>query len=341
MKLIGKMVLFLIAAAIMTVCSIPAHAVSYTYDVLNRLKTVSYENGGSITYSYDATGNITAIAVVPDTTPPAVASRTPASNATGVLPTTSITVTFNEAITEASALNAVTVTGSGGVVAGSKSLYYDTVTFLPTSALTLGATYTVQVSGAIDLAGNVQTAPSQWNFIVRSTATAELTVLTMGSGSGTITSKPDGINCLSGLTAGCKASYSINQLVTLTTAPAWYSGIDWTGCTAASKSCAVTMDTDKSVTATFGTAHNAQLLSVSGYYGKIADAYAAANPSGIIQTRDSAFVIFTEDLLFDKPYTITLDGGKDAAWNTIGHTLIKGSLKIKSGRVTVKGITIY
>jgi uncharacterized protein RhaS with RHS repeats len=61
----------------------PGFAITYTYDVLNRLKTVSYENGGSITYSYDATGNITALAVVPDTTPPAVASRTPAINSTG------------------------------------------------------------------------------------------------------------------------------------------------------------------------------------------------------------------------------------------------------------------
>jgi YD repeat-containing protein len=333
------MIWFLIATAIMTVCS--AHAITYTYDQLNRLKAVNYENGGSITYSYDATGNITAIAVVPDTTPPAVTSKTPAIGATSVSPTTSITVTFSEAITEASAQNAVAVTGPGGAVTGFHSLYYDTVTFTPSSALTLGATYTVLVTGAVDLAGNVQTVPGQWSFTVRSTATAELTVLTMGSSSGTVTSKPDGINCLSGLTAGCKASYPIDQLVTLSTAPAWYSGIDWTGCTATGKSCAVTMDADKSVTATFGTAHNAQLLAVSGYYGKIADAYAAANPSGIIQTRDSAFVIFTEDLLFDKPYTITLDGGKDAAWNTIGHTVIKGSLKIKGGRVTVKGIIIY
>ena len=36
-----------------------AGSVNYTYDVLGRLKTVTYSNGVVITYSYDAAGNRT------------------------------------------------------------------------------------------------------------------------------------------------------------------------------------------------------------------------------------------------------------------------------------------
>jgi YD repeat-containing protein len=37
--------------------------VQYEYDSLNRLSRVTYENGDSITYEYDAAGNITNVVV--------------------------------------------------------------------------------------------------------------------------------------------------------------------------------------------------------------------------------------------------------------------------------------
>ena len=36
-----------------------AHATSFTYDKLNRLTGVTYDDGTSLTFAYDATGNLT------------------------------------------------------------------------------------------------------------------------------------------------------------------------------------------------------------------------------------------------------------------------------------------
>lgn len=46
-------------AFLLTVAVHPAGAVSYSYDKLNRLTGVTYDDGSSISYQYDATGNIT------------------------------------------------------------------------------------------------------------------------------------------------------------------------------------------------------------------------------------------------------------------------------------------
>jgi YD repeat-containing protein len=43
------------------VLAFPAYAAVYTYDGLNRLKSVTYENGLQITYNYDAAGNVLSV----------------------------------------------------------------------------------------------------------------------------------------------------------------------------------------------------------------------------------------------------------------------------------------
>lgn len=46
------------------------NAISYTYDSLNRLESVDYENGYTIQYSYDNNGNVTScIQAIPNATP--------------------------------------------------------------------------------------------------------------------------------------------------------------------------------------------------------------------------------------------------------------------------------
>ncbi|MCG3116855.1 MAG: PA14 domain-containing protein [Candidatus Manganitrophus sp. SA1] len=76
-----------------------------------------------------------------------------------------------------------------------------------------------------------------------------LTVAKNGSGTGTVTSNPAGINC----GATCSASFNNGTSVTLTAAPAVNSIFaGWSGCdSAAGTSCTVTMSAAKSVTATF------------------------------------------------------------------------------------------
>jgi uncharacterized repeat protein (TIGR02543 family) len=74
-----------------------------------------------------------------------------------------------------------------------------------------------------------------------------LTVAKAGSGAGTVTSSPAGINC----GATCTHSYSSGTVVVLTAAPATGSTFaGWSAC-AGTGTCSVTMSSAKNVTATF------------------------------------------------------------------------------------------
>ena len=116
----------------------------------------------------------TALWTTRDEVGPTVVSSTPVSGAAGVSPTTSITVTFSEAVTSASALNAANfvlrVTG-GATVPGTLAFNgTNIVTFTPTGApLTQGANYTFTVNGVTDLAGNPMPAPFVITFTVGDT----------------------------------------------------------------------------------------------------------------------------------------------------------------------------
>ena len=87
-----------------------------------------------------------------------------------------------------------------------------------------------------------------------------LTVTEHGSGSGTVTSSPSGINC----GATCEAHFALGELVKLTGTPAAGSkAAAWSGCdnVNGSNQCEVTMSAAKSVTATFD--HEQHLLKVT------------------------------------------------------------------------------
>ncbi len=75
-----------------------------------------------------------------------------------------------------------------------------------------------------------------------------LSVAKAGSGAGTVTSSPAGINC----GAACSVGFPAASIVTLTAKPAAGSTFGgWSGACTGSGSCSVTMDAAKSVTATF------------------------------------------------------------------------------------------
>ena len=99
-----------------------------------------------------------------DTAPPSVTTRTPASNATGVVATTKVTAVFDKAIT-ASTLAMTLKTTAGATVAGSTT--YDastrTATFTPTAALTSSTGYTASVR-ASSAAGVAMASASTWTF---------------------------------------------------------------------------------------------------------------------------------------------------------------------------------
>lgn len=121
--------------------------------------------------------NVTNVAVTcaTDTTAPTVASRTPASSATGVAVNAPITVVFSEPMIEASLTTGyaactsgfrLTTTASTGVcVPGTFAFTGATLTFTPASPLANGTFYTVFVTNAAtDLAGNPIAAASSWGF---------------------------------------------------------------------------------------------------------------------------------------------------------------------------------
>jgi hypothetical protein len=77
---------------------------------------------------------------------------------------------------------------------------------------------------------------------------ATLSVTKAGTGSGSVTSAPPGIDC----GATCSASFALGTSVTLTATPdAASTFTGWTGACSGSTPCTLTLDQDKTATATF------------------------------------------------------------------------------------------
>ncbi len=99
-----------------------------------------------------------------DVTPPTLAAQSPAANATGVSTLIDVTASFSEPIQSATLVMQLRNSGNQLVAA---TVTYDapsrTATLNPTPELAGSQTYTVTVSGARDLAGNLMTTVS-WAF---------------------------------------------------------------------------------------------------------------------------------------------------------------------------------
>jgi len=102
--------------------------------------------------------------------------------------------------------------------------------------------------------------------------TFALTTNTSGTGSGTITSSPAGINC----GGDCSESYASGAAVTLTaTAAAGSTFTGWSGACTGTAACTVTMNANKSCTANF--AQTNAMLTVT----KVGSGSVSSKPSGI------------------------------------------------------------
>lgn len=119
----------------------------------------------------DAAGNPLAPALwsfrtLPDTEGPLVVSRSPVPDATGVAVDTTISVSFDEAIIDVSALN-FWLRREAVPVATTLAYHPSTLTAVlhPEIQLAANTTYAVAVSGVQDLSGNVlQGSPVTWSF---------------------------------------------------------------------------------------------------------------------------------------------------------------------------------
>src|SRR5579863_2821004 len=119
----------------------------------------------------------------------------------------------------------------------------------------------------ITVYGNAFAAQQVQITLLPAVVSEVLTVTSTGSGSGTVTSSPAGINC----GATCTASYPAGTAVTLTATQAagsTFSG--WSGaCTNAAGPCSVTMSAGESVTATFTKVSTAPSAGPFAYVGNV------------------------------------------------------------------------
>jgi hypothetical protein len=104
-----------------------------------------------------------------------------------------------------------------------------------------------------------------------------LTISKSGTGSGTVTSSPAGINC----GTDCSESYNKGTNVTLTATPTTGSTFaGWSGACSGTGGCSVTMNSDKTVTATF-TQQQQQQYTLTVAKSGTGSGTVTSNPSGI------------------------------------------------------------
>jgi len=178
-------------------------------------------------------------------------SSTPVGINCGQVCSASFTSGTQVTLTETAGTGSSFVGWTGGGCSGSK----------PSCALTLSASQ--QVTGTFNAIPNP----------------AVLTVDAAGTGTGTITSNPAGINC--GPT--CNASFASGTQVILTeTAGANSTFAGWSGgnCSGSSPTCTLTLSASQEVTATFNAIPNPDVLTVS--LAGTGTGTVSSNPSGII-----------------------------------------------------------
>jgi methionine-rich copper-binding protein CopC len=141
--------------ATLTPSTLLAGSTTYTVTISGVADESGHTMAGPVTWSFT-----TAAVIVP-----AVITDAPASGATGVAVSSSVTATFNEPV-QPSTISFTLTTSTGGAVAGTVSYNSsnDTVTLNPSAALAYGTTYTAVVSGAKDADGDPMNGSTTWSF---------------------------------------------------------------------------------------------------------------------------------------------------------------------------------
>jgi hypothetical protein len=169
--------------------------------------------------------------------------------------------------------------------------------------------------------------------------TRNLQVNFTGTGGGTITINPSGIVC----NANYSGAFPILPNITLQPAPNEYSFFTgWTaGACTGTGNCIIAMTADVSATASFvlDTAHYVRIDDGSTvYYPSIQAAYDAASDGNTIKLWA---VAYGEDLLCNRPVTVTFKGGYNSDYSAItGDIMLNGSLTITDGTVISDGLSI-
>jgi hypothetical protein len=158
----------------------------------------------------------------------------------------------------------------------------------------------------------------------------QLSVTLAGTGGGSVNSSPAGIACTG---ATCHSSFGSGTQVLLSQAPDSNSTFtSWSGACVTSP-CAITMDSDKLVTATFTSLPLAQIGSTG--YESLSTAFADAYKGPIL----ARAVVFDESP--DVTLATTLNGGYNSSFSSAtGYSVILGTLTISTGKLTLERVAI-
>lgn len=165
-----------------------------------------------------------------------------------------------------------------------------------------------------------------------------LSVFITGNGAGSVTSTPAGINC----PTTCSASFSQGAGILLQAVPSPYSIFSgWTGDCSGTGDCSLTNTGDPSIIAEFARdiAHQVRLDGgTTVYYTSIQEAYNAASSNSTIKLWA---VSYEEQVLCNRPVTVTFRGGYDSSYAVIvGDILLFGALTVSDGTVIADGVSI-
>ncbi len=164
-----------------------------------------------------------------------------------------------------------------------------------------------------------------------------LSLLVAGTGNGMVISSPAGISC----NENCSAQFEGGAQVTLQADAAEYSIFSgWSGCDSVlNGDCKVSMNADKTVSATFDTdTSHMTRIGEANYYPTLQAAYDAASSGSIIKAWGTDI---PEGLLAASNKSVTIKGGYDAGYYVNnGHTLLNGSLVIERGSLILENIVI-
>ena len=165
------------------------------------------------------------------------------------------------------------------------------------------------------------------------TATGNPTLSVTVVGNGSINGE---LPCTNGT---CSSDFASGTPVTLMASTTWQSDFTgWSGDCTGTGNCNLTMNANKSVTATFTVK---QLVKMgAGYYASMQDAYNSAVEGATLQGRDQTF---PEDLVFDRAVNVTFNGGNNDAWTVVGNTTINGTVTmggVAGGSLTISNLII-
>jgi hypothetical protein len=249
------------------------------------------------------------------------------------------TITFTPATLAVSGTTTASATATSGlpVTFSSDTLSVCTVSGNVVTGVSAG-TCTIRAAQAGDGNYNAATDVTQPLTVTGGATTATLTVVINGSGTGTINSDPSGLITCPG---DCSETFAtVPTTVTLKPVPSSNSDFSWgagNDCTSSgSGDCVLTMDSDKTITATFTPK---PLVKMPGdvYYSSIQEACNAASAGYVVEVRDQTF---NEDVTFSNPANMTFEGGNDASWNVVGYTTIRGTVTLNGGTVTISNVIV-